>query len=73
MRSLGTCLVYSCAVVFTLITLSTPAEEEAVFIRGVNTNEDPPNAHQAQHQEEEEVVVVVFTRENGAGGGGLYS
>ena len=25
-------------------------EEEAVFIRGVNTNEDPPNAHQAQHR-----------------------
>ena len=24
--------------------------EEAVFIRGVNTNEDPPNAHQAQHR-----------------------
>ena len=34
-------------------------EEEAVFIRGVNTNEDPPNA-----QEEE---VVVFTRENRGG------
>ena len=33
-------------------------EEEAVFIRGVNTNEDPPNAHQAQHRpvEEEETV-----------------
>ena len=27
-----------------------PMEEEAVFIRGVNTNEDPPNAHQAQHR-----------------------
>ena len=26
-------------------------EEEAVFIRGVNTNEDPPNAHQAQEEE----------------------
>ena len=25
-------------------------EEEAVFIRGVNTNEDSPNAHQAQHR-----------------------
>jgi len=25
-------------------------EEEAVFIRGVNTNEDPSNAHQAQHR-----------------------
>ena len=24
-------------------------EEEAVFISVVNTNEDPPNAHQAQH------------------------
>ena len=22
-------------------------EEEAIFIRGVNTHEDPPNAHQA--------------------------
>jgi len=25
-------------------------EEEAVFISVVNTNEDPPNAHQAQHR-----------------------
>ena len=25
-------------------------EEEAVFIRGVNTNEDPPNAHQARRR-----------------------
>ena len=25
-------------------------EEEAVFIRGVHTNEDVPNAHQAQHR-----------------------
>ena len=32
-------------------------EEEAVFIRGVNTNEDPPNAQQAQHQEEEAVFI----------------
>ena len=29
-------------------------EEEAVFIRGVNTNEDSPNAQHAPHQEEEE-------------------
>ena len=43
-----------------------PMEEEAVFIRGVNTNEDPPNAHQAQHQKKEEVVVV-FTHENRGG------
>ena len=27
-----------------------PEEEEAVFIRVVNTNEDPPNAHQAQQR-----------------------
>ena len=36
-------------------------EEEAVFSGGVNTNEDPPNAHQAQHrpvQEEEEVAIT---------------
>ena len=25
-------------------------EEEAVFIRGVNTNEDSPNAQHAQHR-----------------------
>ena len=25
-------------------------EEKAVFISVVNTNEDPPNAHQAQHR-----------------------
>ena len=25
-------------------------EEEAVFISVVNTNEDPPNAHQAKHR-----------------------
>ena len=25
-------------------------EEEAVFIRGVNTNEDPPNAHQRERR-----------------------
>ena len=25
-------------------------EEEAVFIRGENTNEDSPNSHQAQHR-----------------------
>ena len=25
-------------------------EEEAVFISVVNPNEDPPNAHQAQHR-----------------------
>jgi len=37
-------------------------EEEAVFIRGVNTNEDSPNAQHAK-----EVVVVVFTRENRGG------
>ena len=50
-------------------------EEEAVFIRGVNTNEDPPNAHQAQHlstppqeeEEEEEEEEVVFTRDNRGG------
>ena len=30
------------------------------------TNEDLPNAHQAQHQEEE-VVVVVFARESRGG------
>ena len=28
MRSLATCLIYRCAVVFTLITLSTPARVE---------------------------------------------
>ena len=33
-------------------------EEEAVFISVVNTNEDPPNAHQAQHRPVEEVVEV---------------
>ena len=36
-------------------------EEEADFISVVNTNEDPPNAHQAQEEEEEEEEV--FTRE----------
>ena len=49
-------------------------EEEAVFIRGVNTNEDSPNAQHAPHRpvqdtgamsaEEEEAV---FTRENRGG------
>ena len=77
---------------FTLITLSTPArvqeeEEEAVFISVVNTNEDPPNAHQAQQEEEEAVFIRgVNTNEDspnaqhaphrsvqGGGGGGLYS
>ena len=51
MRSLGTCLIYSLAVVFTLITLEEEEEEEeTVFIRGVNTNEDSPNAHHAPHR-----------------------
>ena len=27
-----------------------PLKEEAVFIGAVNTSEDPPNAHQAQHR-----------------------
>ena len=38
-------------------------EEEAVFIRDAVTNEDLPNAHQAQEEEEEE--------EEGGGVGGL--
>ena len=33
-------------------------EEEAVFISVVNTNEDPPNVHQAQEEEEEEGVFI---------------
>ena len=33
-------------------------EEQAVFISVVNTNEDPPNAHQAQEEEEEEAVFI---------------
>ena len=41
-------------------------EEEAVFISLVNTNEDPPNAHQTQHRPKEEEEVV-FTRENRGG------
>ena len=45
-------------------------EEEAAFIRGVNTNEDSPNAQHAPHrpvQEEEEEEEVVFTRDNRGG------
>ena len=37
-------------------------EEETVFIRGVNTNEDSPNAQHAPEEEE-----AVFTPENGEG------
>ena len=37
-------------------------EEEAVFIGVVNTNEDPSNAHQAQHRPVQ-----------GGGGGCIYS
>ena len=68
MRSLGTCLVYSCAVVFTLITRRRRLSL-LVKIEG-----DPLNT---QHRrmcsllvkiEVEEVVVeeVIFTREGGA-------
>ena len=40
-------------------------EEEAVFISVVSTNEDPPNAHQAQEEEEEAVFIsVVNTNED---------
>ena len=45
-------------------------EEEAVFISVVNTNEDPPNAHQAQDcPKPKEEVVVVFTCKNREGFG----
>ena len=53
--------------------LNTQQEkEEAVFIRGVNTNEDSPNAQHAPHRSvqdtgQEEEVEVVFTRENRGG------
>ena len=33
-----------------LVKIEEDEEEEAVFISGVNTNEDPPNAHQAQYR-----------------------
>ena len=45
-------------------------DEEAVFTSVVNTNEDPPNAHQAQEEEEEEeeeeavFISVVNTNED---------
>ena len=60
------------AAVIPLLTYEEEEEEEAVFIRGVNTNEDPPDAHQAQHRpvqatgaEEEAVFVsVVNTNED---------
>ena len=39
-------------------------EEEAVFIRGVNTNEDSPNAQHAPHRP---------VQDTGGGGGGRQS
>jgi len=49
-----------------LVVAVVVVEKEAVFISGVNTNEDSPNAQHAPHRpvEEEEVV---FTRENREG------
>ena len=39
-------------------------EEEAVFIRGVNTNEDPPNAQEEEEEEEAVFIRVVNTKED---------
>ena len=47
-------------------------EEEAVFISVVNTNEDPPNAHQAQHRPVQEEEEVAITREK-RGGSALHA
>ena len=47
---LESCCLLSC---YLLAGGEEEEEEEAVFIRGVNTNEDPPNAHQAQHRYED--------------------
>ena len=43
-------------------------EEEAVFIRGVNTNEDSPNAQHAPHRPVQDTGAMI-----GGGGGCLYS
>ena len=48
-------------------------EEEAVFIRGVNTNEDPPNAHQVQHRPVQAIGAMSAGGGGGGGGGGLHS
>jgi len=45
-----------------MVCLLLEEEEEAVFNRGVNTNEDSPNAQHAQHRPVQ-----------GGGGGGLSS
>ena len=42
--------VESVSLIGKLYSNFTPKEEEAVFISVVTTNEDPPNAHQAQHR-----------------------
>ena len=39
-------------------------EEEAVFISVVNTNEDPPNAHQEEEEEEAVFICGVNTNED---------